>query len=397
MIADISQRLQILAEYKKLGARFKLLLEASPTITYAIRMSKPPECTYVSDNVSRLLGYDSREILADKKFWHRHLHPDDRRWVIKESQQRIQDGAGYLEYRFRHADGSWRWIHDAFRVIQTGQGPQLLGAWTDVSQRKQAEQERDRIEIELRLAQKLEAVGQLASGIAHEINTPIQFVSDSVYFLKDAFADLDRLLVRYRGVLMAHTGQTPPLEEIQQAEEEADLAYLREEIPGAFERTLEGRERVARIVRAMKEFGHTDQRERSPADLNKAIETNLTVARNEYKYVAEVKTEFGQLPQVECLISDLNQIFLNLIVNAAHAIAEVVKANNDKGEIRIRTYQGWKRGCHRDRRHRHRHPARNRRPHLRPLFHHQGGRQGYRPGTGHCLQRGGQTRRQAHL
>lgn len=337
VIADISQRRQLLAKYRKLAARFKLLLETSPTILYAIRMSEPPICTYVSDNIQRLLGYDGQKILKDPKFWQQNLHPEDKRRVIAESQQRCQDGAGYLEYRFRHADGSWRWIHDTFRVVQTKSGPQLLGTWTDISQRKQAEQERDRIETELRLAQKLEAVGQLAAGIAHEINTPIQFVGDSVYFLKDAFTELNRLLVCYREVLEAHLGQIP--KEVQQAEEGADLAYLREEIPGAFERTLEGLERVAKIVRAMKEFGHTDQRQKSPADLNKALETTLVVARNEYKYVAEVKTEFGKLPLVECLISDLNQVFLNLIVNAAHAVADAVKGTDKKGEIRIRTYQ----------------------------------------------------------
>lgn len=341
VIADISKRRQSLAKYKQLGIQFKLLLEASPTITYVVRLSNPPECTYISDNIYRLLGYTSREALADPQFWYRHLHPEDRCQVLEAYRQRIQDGVGYLEYRFRHADGSWRWIHDAFRIAypQAGHPPQLLGAWTDISKRKHAEQDRDRIETELRLAQKLEAVGQLAAGIAHEINTPIQFVSDSVYFLKDAFADLNRLLIRYREFLTAYPDRTPPLEEIQRAEQEADLAYLREEIPGAFARTLDGLERVATIVRTMKEFGHTDQREKSPADLNRALETTLTVARNEYKYVAEVKTEFGQLPPVECLISDLNQVFLNLIVNAAHAIADVVKGTGKKGEIRIRTYQ----------------------------------------------------------
>ncbi|MFN3920370.1 MAG: PAS domain-containing protein [Methylohalobius sp.] len=108
VIADISQRRQLLAKYRKLAARFKLLLEDSPTILYAVQMSNPPICTYVSDNVQRLLGYDSQKILKDPKFWQQNLHPEDRRRVIAEFQQRCQDGAGYLEYRFRHADGSWR-------------------------------------------------------------------------------------------------------------------------------------------------------------------------------------------------------------------------------------------------------------------------------------------------
>ena len=124
---------------------------------------------------------------------------------------------------------------------------------------------------------------------------------------------------------------------IRAFEDAADLDYLREQVPQAFERTLEGVGRVAGIVRAMKEFAHPDQREQSSADLNKALLNTLIVARNEYKYVAELETDLGELPPVLCYLSDLNQVFLNLVVNAAHAIGEVIGGGEQKGRITIRS------------------------------------------------------------
>ena len=195
-------------------------------------------------------------------------------------------------------------------------------------------------EVELRHAQKLESVGRLASGIAHEINTPIQFIGDNTRFLQETFATLRNLLEMY-GTLVnaAATGAISPslLEEVHHAMDAADLDFLVEETPKSLAQTLEGVERVATIVRAMKEFAHVDRKEKSATDINKALVSTLTVARNELKYVADVETDFGDLPLVVCNISDVNQVFLNLLVNAAHAIGDVVKGTGQKGQIRVRT------------------------------------------------------------
>jgi two-component system, NtrC family, sensor kinase len=194
---------------------------------------------------------------------------------------------------------------------------------------------RDAAEMELRQAQKLESVGRLASGIAHEINTPIQFVGDNVRFLQDAFGELQAMIQKLREQCQSQGVSPQPSSKLDQVE--TDLDYMGKEIPKAISQTLDGVERVVTIVRAMKEFAHPESKGMVPADLNNALQNTLTVARNELKYVADVETDFGELPHVVCAISDLNQVFLNLLVNAAHAIADVVKGTGNKGKIRVAT------------------------------------------------------------
>jgi signal transduction histidine kinase len=191
-------------------------------------------------------------------------------------------------------------------------------------------------------AQKLESVGQLAAGIAHEINTPTQYIGDNVRFLKDAFLDLKNLLANYERLLLAAQDGALSADTIQQvtaAVEQADAGYLLEEIPKAIDQTLEGVTRVSTLVGAMKEFSHPGTKEKVLVDLNHAIASTITVARNEWKYVADMETDFdASLPLIPCQAGEFNQVILNLIVNAAHAIADVVREGGpEKGKIRIKT------------------------------------------------------------
>lgn len=190
-------------------------------------------------------------------------------------------------------------------------------------------------------AEKLESMGRLAAGIAHEINTPIQFVGDNTRFLKDSFVDLNRFSTKVGELIESAQKDQIPLalvKELKTAMQQADLEYLNEEIPHAIGQTLEGVERVAKIVRAMKEFSHPAS-ENKAIDLNHAIESTITVARNEWKYVAHVVTDLDtQLPPVTCHPSEFNQVILNMIINAAHAVGEVVNDSGmEKGTITIAT------------------------------------------------------------
>lgn len=193
-----------------------------------------------------------------------------------------------------------------------------------------------KLEVQLRHAQKMESVGQLAAGIAHEINTPLQYLSDNVHFLQDAFealialqpaveelkcAALDREMRELAGSLIA-------------AEALADLPYLKEQVPQAIHRSKEGIDRMTAIVGAVKAFSRT-QMEMAPFDLGEGIRTTLEVARNEYKYIADVETKFGALPMVVCNGGEIGQVILNLVINAAHAIADKLRGTEERGRIVI--------------------------------------------------------------
>lgn len=214
--------------------------------------------------------------------------------------------------------------------VESGTGAILMGE--DITERLD-------VERELVQAQKLESIGQLAAGIAHEINTPTQFVWDNVRFFSDAFGDLLAVLARQREVMeSAKMGAwAPELIEACEAEvRRADLDYLQDEIPKALAQTTEGVERIATIVRAMKEFAHPDCDEMTNEDLNRAIVNTVTVARNEWKYVADVTMDLtSDLPPVPCRLGQFNQVILNIIVNAAHAIGDVVGNTGRKGVISI--------------------------------------------------------------
>ena len=238
---------------------------------------------------------------------------------------------------YRRADGKDGFINLTLTPNQSGDNPHLamILLAADTTQRRL-------LEGQLRQAQKLEAIGQLAAGVAHEINTPMQYIGDNTRFLKDSIGSIANVFQAYDRLLNAAQNNTVTPEmtaQVADARAAGDLGYLFEQIPVAIGETLEGIERVTKIVRAMKEFSHPGGKEMAASDLNKAIETTVTVARNEWKYVADLELDLDpQLPLAPCYVGDFNQCILNLVINAAHAIADVVKKNpGSKGRITVRT------------------------------------------------------------
>lgn len=292
-------------------------LIASANVTAGRLFGRPPE-EIVGQGVTRLIGGD--------------LTDDERLRLVAPSPSH-QEGRACRELRaLRQGGGEFpsQWMISAFSSAGVQRYTAII---RDLTEHKQ-------MQVELAHAQKLESVGQLAAGIAHEINTPAQYVGDNLEFVRDAFRELQPVWTALDS-LMAPGGGTGPLDararEAAAAAQAADWTYLIGEVPRAVDEAIEGVTRISTIVRAMKEFSHPGTDAKTLVDLPAAIETTVTVSRNEWKYVADVETSFDpNLPPVLGLPGELNQVFLNLIVNAAHAIGDVVAAAPGiKGKITI--------------------------------------------------------------
>jgi len=201
-------------------------------------------------------------------------------------------------------------------------------------------QKRQHAETELRIAHKLEAVGRLAAGIAHEINTPTHFIGHNITFLSEAYGDLRELVSAFEDLLVATescTGCAAARSDGKAAVDDADLDFLDGEVPVAFDAVRDGIGTISRIVGAMREFSHPDQASKELGDINRALRSTLAVAHPEYRFIAEVETDFGEVPMVRCHLGELNQAFLNIIVNAAHAIEAQRAPDDPMGVIRVAT------------------------------------------------------------
>jgi PAS domain S-box-containing protein len=322
-----------------LAERFRSLVQRSSDLTLVCHRDGP--VSYASTASTAMLGIDDAALTGRTVF--DLVHEDDRAALTERMRQISRDAksggvenggeAEALECRAVTSDGSFRAVEMTFTDLLAD--PAVGGIVVhlrDVTERR-------RLETDLRHAQKLESVGQLSAGIAHEINTPIQFVGDNVHFLQDAFDDLNAIVAAYRKVDDAGGAADTALA-LQAARDRGaacDVDYLADEVPRAIHETLDGVDRVATIVRAMKAFGHPGADTKNPADLNEAIRNTLIVANSEIKDVADVATDLADLPPVWCNLGDINQVLLNLIVNAAHAVGTAVAAGQERGTITVRT------------------------------------------------------------
>ncbi len=323
--------------------KFRSIFENSPEGIFQTTR----EGRYLAANpaLAGIYGYSSpQELMEQLTDAQTKLYVDPARRA--EWQRRMEQEKVVREFvsEIRCRDGSTRWISETACKVTKLDGSFLYyqGFVVDVTAERNAERERNVMEAHLRQAQKLESVGQLAAGIAHEINTPIQYIGDNIRFVEESVASLSRLLVDYQSLAEAvrsHAVTAAALATVEASTRDADLGYLSREIPLAVRQSLDGVKQVANIVRAMKEFSHPGTVEKVATDLNHAIQTTITVARNEWKYVADLVTDLDpNLPSAPCVQGEFNQVILNLIVNAAHAIRDVVgQVEGAKGTIKITT------------------------------------------------------------
>ncbi len=294
---------------------------------------------YISSQVEQILGYKVEDYLSGK---------------LRLGGQRVAEGQAdiaqlmcksfaepndvTLEYQGFRNDQQLIWIRNIVtKVFHDDALVKVRGVFFDITEEKRLEEERKSMESQLKHAQKMEAIGQLAAGIAHEINTPSQFVGDNLKFISDAMRDFSEYQNQILILLEMNNGSNVTAK-IAQIKTDLDIEFLESEVPQAIEQSIEGVSRVTKIVSAMKDFSHPGTQDKQEIDLNRSIESTTTVASNEWKYIADIEFNLADnLPLVNCFAGEINQVVLNMIVNACHAIEEVT-ARKEKGKIVISTY-----------------------------------------------------------
>jgi len=330
LVAETAERQEAEEAKNRSDLLFRSIAEDSADLIAVV--DKTGHRMYNNPSYQRLLGYTPEELKQTISF--AQIHPDDRPLVTRAAQKALKTGVGQVvEYRMQRKDGTYVNLesHSSFIRDSHGEIEAMVISARDVSARRITEQN-----------EKLSAIGQLAAGIAHEINTPVQYVSDNIAFLRDTWNQLDAAMASCATPAHASVARdSRPSEPVPPAGPSEDWDWLRQEVPKAISQAFEGIRRLSKIVSAMRRFSHTGGGERERVDINEALDATLTVVQNQIKHIADVQTDYQpNLPRVECYPDEMNQTFLNLIVNAAHAIREAsTKQARERGKLTIRTQQ----------------------------------------------------------
>jgi PAS domain S-box-containing protein len=298
---------------------------------------------YSSPSYEKLLGFAAWELEGEGIY--DCIHHEDRDRVREIVSSTLRAGREVvLQYQMMKKCGAI--LHFEATIGGTrnseGQFERLIFVSRDISSQMRQREERKLMELHHLHAQKMESIGQLAAGVAHEMNTPIQYFGDNLRFIRDSFADLVMVLRVFHSHylhLESEGYDSNKTEALKTAWTDADADFLFDEIPKAIEQSLHGVDNLAHIVGAMKEFSHPGTEDKIPVDFNQMIENTLTIARNEWKYLANIQLDLApSLPRVSCLPDEIRQMLLNLIINACHAIEEKRMDTEEKGVIHISTF-----------------------------------------------------------
>ncbi len=350
---DISKRKQAEAELHASEERFSLITRGTKDGIWDWDLIA--DKIYFSPRWKAMLFYGEDDIKANFRALQTLIHPHDLGLALDiwtDCMGGVTDSFT-VEYRLLNKRGSYTWVRCRGMTLHNDEGNpvRMAGSHTDISQQKQtsammehmhretlakaeeleaAHRELQASHEQLLQSEKLASIGQLAAGVAHEINNPVGYVYSNLGSLQKYIDNLFQMIEGYEQLEQLTSPDEVVMKSLQKLKQELDLEYLKEDVRDLVSESREGISRVKGIVQDLKDFSHVDEAEWQWADLHRGLDSTLNIVNNEIKYKAEVVKEYGELPEVECLASQLNQVFMNLLVNAAHAI-------EDRGMITLRT------------------------------------------------------------
>ncbi len=298
--------------------------------------------TIVSPEYALMLGYDPADFHETLAAWSERLHPDDRERVAMNFRDYMAGDIPeyHVEFRQRTRSGDWLWVLSQGKLTErdaNGQPLRMLGTHADIGKRKQSEEKALLLNKQLEQAQgqllqseKMAAIGQLAAGVAHEINNPISYINANLGPLEEYLAGLLKLVDAYRLATIRCPPNDPALREANRLASEIELEYIRSDAVTLIAQSKDGLERVKRIVLDLRDFSHVDEAEWKAVDIHACLESTLNVVWSELKYKVTLVKDYSELPEITCLPSQLSQVFMNILINAAQAIEE-------RGTITLRT------------------------------------------------------------
>jgi PAS domain S-box-containing protein len=339
IIRDISKHKAAEEAQKIAQARLEYLIAESPGIIYSCsaEASEGHALNFISPNSSSVLGYEAEEFIKNPTVWMNCIHPEDMDAFMAVMPKLIAHGRHVHEYRFRHKDGNYRWIHDEVKIIKDefGKPLEIVGHSFDVTQRRTAEEqlqhqaaelaaalkELQRTQTQIIQAEKMSSLGQLVAGVAHEINNPVSFIYSNLEPAKEYIDDILSLMELYQQ-------QYPnPTSQIQDEIQNIDLEFIKTDLPKLLSSMKIGADRIKKIVLSLRNFSRMDESEYKSVNLHEGIDSTLIILEHRLKaqpsrLAIEVTKEYTDLPPVECCAGQINQVFMNILVNALDALDE---------------------------------------------------------------------------
>ncbi|MEI6126028.1 MAG: CHASE domain-containing protein [Pseudomonadota bacterium] len=292
---------------------------------------------FFDDQTCALLGINCPSFSGTAEEFFAAMHPDDHEKVKKAMTGLIERDEPYEpEYRAVWPDGSIHYICARGHVVRDDKGQPLRvnGLVWEITALKKAEEEKKMIEAQLSRSEKMASIGQLAAGVAHEINNPTGFIQSNLTTLSRYIQRIAEMLSAYSEGMAALpqdiTAAQKLSAELEEKKKSLKISYILGDVNYIISESLEGTERIKSIVNDLKSFSHVDQTEIKPADINQELDTTINVIWSELKYKCTIDKQYGSLPPLECNSGQLKQVFANLLINASHAIEK-------KGTITIQT------------------------------------------------------------